>query len=310
MKNKNDDLYELVKSYYPKSDRARKEFRELARRVEYPYVVGLILFIQAFGKLILSIQEVGRLDKEAGMISSKTVSTVSSAILIPIIFALFAFIVSGIWAALGRSDWLWLRSMMAKLKWRIHLRRAFASPYSSHLIIGTVEAIEAEIGEKEASAETLILHRRSTLEGHIPKLESVRASIKERLIGESYEPRRIILQSRLSVVEVAFNEIAVELDEVDKCRQELEDSVKPVKKTIQSLRGHYGEALEMEVIVGALAEVRDEKVRGAIRSELLQVKSDATLAFERISQISRHLDSMTRAVQEVEALGIDTTSAR
>lgn len=289
--NEERELVELIWTYYPKSSMMRALQNE-----SVPSIQVRLLF---FGCLAL----VGFATSYWPAHTFLVINTYDWIVLVLFIAIMWAV---SLIALTLIFEWLFgdlfLQKLEARRKFRKMLKEGL---YSSELILGTVEALEAELSKKQSLAVQAISRYEEKLRRHRGALEGVKEKISERINAPSTdESKQLTDRFRLKEAEGALDHIASELAELEEQRRKVAVSTEPANKLIEYLRYLYADAQEVEVIARAKAIVLLDQ-KELVSETVRQLQGAAVRACENLEVIANLAQAKLDAEREIEqVLGI------
>ena len=290
--NEEREIIELIWKYYSKSSRMMKLEQDIVGRTGYPYPFVFAIFVIWWAVSIahfLSMQNVVRSSWDIIMIGQGVICFFAS-----IYFLVFDL---GIYRD---TDWFYLGAITSSIKTKQTLRRMLKDPYSSELILGTIEALEAELVKKQSSAIKVIADFEERLRRQRGQLEGVKAKISERIADSSAdESKQLTDLLRLKEADEALHKTAAELVAIEAQRQKVAASVEPASNLIAYLRTLYADAQEVEVIARAKAVVSSNQ-RELVGETVRQLQGAALRAYTNLEIIANLAQAKLDAEREVE----------
>lgn len=188
-------------------------------------------------------------------------------------------------------------------RWR-RFQRMLRNPYSSELILGTVEAVEAEIEALEEKAVGLVTKRRLYLQNHQWQVTEVIAQISGRLnsVESSENDEILLLTKRRLDGEEALRGVSLDLRGLAVEEENISQALVPARALASGLRRLYRDTTEVEIISRAKAAVANDEDRERVRKQLLAFYHEALVATEALKSISEAVGSKIDAERQLEAL--------
>lgn len=293
MKHQNSELVELIAEYFPKSELFKEKFNQFSHKQRYPYL-ALVIFTAVFYfcfSLLFPLVDPGELGtKEAQSAFLAAFVFRGTILLSPLMILLIDCEYTGSRARVGKR-------LVAKLKWKKEFDKLLENPFSSELILGTVQAIEKEVDDAEKPVLERLERKKALYSEQLSRIETIQQSIKQRL--KSPGPRhRILDQARLERADKAFDLLSEKVAEVMGELAHIGSQIQPVRALAKSLWDAHSESLEIESIDQALAVARiGERYVGL---DVLELKAISDEAIANLKLISGITGSFEEAVLEVE----------